>query len=163
MGSDTVYSDTYVCMVGKSYATFVSHWCLQGTVSHIKIYWCLGGLLFGLNDSFRERVRALMVGLTGVYFERQPSPSHVSFVRVQFEKLFLRRRFSVVRTAAHFSEKHATPRSACCYGKVHLLLDVELSTCASERTLCKIVCCQNMFRKLQRKIQRVFNHEVTHN
>jgi hypothetical protein len=37
MGSDTIYSDTRVCMIGKSHATFVSHSCLQGTVSHIKV------------------------------------------------------------------------------------------------------------------------------
>jgi hypothetical protein len=159
MCSDTIYSNTHVCMIGKSHATFV--WCLQGTVSHIEIYWCLGGLLFGLDDSFRERVRALMIGLTGVYSERQSYPSLASFVRVQFEKLFLRRRFSLVRTAAHFSEKHATTWNACCYGKVHLLLDVKLSTCASDCALCKIACmrlslCQNMFRTLQRKVHRVF-------
>lgn len=152
-------------MIGKSHATFVSHWCLQGTVSHIKSYWCIGGLLFGLGDSFKERVRTLVMGLTCVYSERQSSPALVSFVRVQFGRGwgwdFLRRRFSVVRTAAQFSEKHATPWNACCYGKVHLLLDVELSTCASEGALCKIawwdcLCCRNMFRTLQRKIQRVF-------
>lgn len=49
------------------------------------MYW---GLLFGLGDSFRERDRALMIGLTGLYSERQSSPSLVSFVRVQFQKTF---------------------------------------------------------------------------
>ena len=38
MGSDTIYSDTHMSMIGKSHDTFVFHWCLQGTVSRIKSY-----------------------------------------------------------------------------------------------------------------------------
>jgi hypothetical protein len=137
MGSDTIYFGTHVCMIGTSHAAFVSHWCLQGTVSHIKSYWCLGG--FGLDDSFRERVRGLIMGLKTYILN--DSLLHPSWVLCVFNlKNFLRRRFSVFRAAEHFSAKHATPWSACCYGKVHLLLDVELSACASQRALCKIAC-----------------------
>jgi hypothetical protein len=82
MGSDTIYPDTHTSMIGKSHATFVSHWCLQGPVSHIKIYWCLGGLLFGLDDFFRERVRALMMGLKAYILS--DSLLHPSWVRCVF-------------------------------------------------------------------------------
>jgi hypothetical protein len=42
MGGDTIlyhiFHYTYVCMIVKSHATFVSHLCPQGTVKNINSY-----------------------------------------------------------------------------------------------------------------------------
>jgi hypothetical protein len=51
-----------------------------------------------------------MLGFTGIYSEGQSSPALVNFVRVQLEKFFLRRRFSVVRTAAHRKTRNTQKR-----------------------------------------------------
>jgi len=139
MGSDTIYSDTHVCMIGKLHATFVSHCCLQGPVNHIKIYWCLGGLLFGLDDSFRGRVRALMMGLEAYILN--DSLLHPSWVRCVFNlKNFFCDEGSPLSELLHTFKKNTRHPEAHAATEKYICYWMWNSTCASERALCKIAC-----------------------
>jgi len=159
MGSDTIYSDTHVCMIGTSHATFVSHWCLQGTVSDIKSYWCLGG--FGLDDSFRERVRGLIMGLKTYILN--DSLLHPLWVLCVFSlKNFFCDEGSPFSELLHtfqqntqHPEAHAATEKYICYWMWNCQR-VRPSARCSRLYVWDCLCCQNMFRTLQRKIQRVF-------